>query len=102
MRRHRPEHVANNPRKEGTAPCKGGEEPSAKPTMNFKKNEKKPALTRSTDGGEELPIPEASSSVSPNADGEVDMGGPRKSSPSSTEIWTMGTTRVRRPRKSSS
>ena len=28
---------------------------------------------RSTEGGDELPIPEASSSVAPNADGEVSM-----------------------------
>ena len=35
------EKVANDPRQEGRAQCKGG--PSAKRKINFKKNEKKPA-----------------------------------------------------------
>ena len=35
--------------------------------------------TRSTAGGDELPIPEANSSVAPNGDGEVAMGGSKQS-----------------------
>ena len=34
--------------------------------------------TRSTEGGDELPIPGASSSVAPNTDGEVDMAGSKQ------------------------
>ena len=74
-RRHRTEKVANDPREEGRAQCTCGSKRTAEDELQEEREEA--SRTRST--GDELPILDASSSVAPNADGEVDIGGPRQS-----------------------
>ena len=75
-RRHRPENVANDPRKEGESSMQG--EAKRKAEHELQEEREEASRTRSTEGNEP-PLLEASSSVSPNVDGEVGMGGPRKS-----------------------
>ena len=70
-KRHRAEKVAKDSRKEGRA--QGGAKLSAEDELQDKVEVSR---VRSIEGGDELPIPEATSSVASDADGEVSMRSP--------------------------
>ena len=56
-----------------------GEEVKRKADEELQEEREDASRTRSTEGGDELPITEGSSSVVSNGDGQVDMGGSRQS-----------------------